>query len=83
VDRATRAIVWVQRAAIACACLGLGLAGFWGWPFISRWLSAASFPLPSLAAVGEMGQPAVVLVASAVVIGLLVLSDVGSTWARE
>jgi len=80
-DRATRAIVWVQRAAMAVA-LAIGLAfvpDLWGLvrgAFFGLDLSISAPNLPRAA-----GSPLLVLVVSLVVLGLLAFFEL--TTAQE
>jgi hypothetical protein len=80
--RATRAIVWIQRAAFAVAmAVGVAFApGLWG--FLARAFAdlSLSFSVPNLPRAA--GSPLLVLVVSMVVLGLLAVFELTAIQER-
>ena len=80
-ERATRAIVWVQRAAVAVA-LAVGLAFAPGlWALVSGAFSGVSFNVSAPDLPRTAGSPLLVLVVSMLVLGGLALWEL--TAAQE
>jgi len=77
-ERATRAIVWVQRAAVAVA-LAVGLAFAPGlWEFVSGVFSGVSFNISAPDLPRTVGSPLLVMVVSMLVLGLLAVFELTS-----
>jgi hypothetical protein len=77
-DRATRAIVWVQRAAIAIA-LAVGIAFAPGlWEFVSGAFSDLNLSISAPDLPRSAGSPLLVLVVSLLVLGLLAVFELTS-----
>jgi hypothetical protein len=80
-DRATRAIVWVQRAALAAAAVvGIAFApGLWG--LVRRTFSEVALANPVAGLPRAAGSPLLVLVVSMTILGALALYEL--TAVRE
>jgi hypothetical protein len=77
-ERATRAIVWVQRAAIAVA-VAVGLAFAPGlWQLVSGTLSGINLDISAPDLPRAAGSPLIVLVVSMLVLGLLAVFELTS-----
>ena len=80
-DRATRAIVWVQRAAMALA-LAIGIAFAPGlWELVSGAFSGLDLSISAPNLPRAAGSPLLVLVVSLVILGLLAIFEL--TTAQE
>jgi hypothetical protein len=76
--RATRAIVWVQRAAIAIAC-AIGIAFAPGlWELVSGAFSGLDLSISAPDLPRSAGSPLLILVVSLVVLGLLAVFELTS-----
>jgi hypothetical protein len=77
-ERATRAIVWVQRAAVAIA-LAVGLAFVPGlWNQIKAAFASLDLSLPVTDLPRAAGSPLLVMVVSMLVLGLLAVFELTS-----
>lgn len=81
--RATRAIAFMQGAAWTCGGLVGAFAVTRLWPRLQESLARLNPPDLARSLPTSMGSPALVLFASAGLLALIVLANLGSDWAGE
>jgi hypothetical protein len=83
VERATRLITIVQRAAFLCAALLVVPLVRWGWPHVAHWFGALNLGALAPELPASAGNPLLVIAISATLLAVLALLDVHGTWSRD